>query len=56
MEITGSEEYLNPDDQEFDLIDDTINGSPEQCDNKELLFEGKELLGPLIEQLKSKIS
>lgn len=55
MAETTSEEYLSADDQEFDLIDDTVNGSPEQCDDKELIFEGKELLGPLIEKLKSKI-
>lgn len=54
-DMASEEEYLSADEQEFDLIDDTVNGSPEQCDDKELLFEGKEQLGPLVEQLKSKI-
>lgn len=54
-ETQNSEEYLNPEDQEFDLIDDSINGSPEQCDSKELIFEAKDELSSLIEQLKNKL-
>lgn len=49
------DEYLSPDEQEFNLIDNDINGNPQECDDKELLFDGKEELSRLIETLKNTI-
>ena len=48
-------EYLKKDEQESDYIKDDVNGSPEQCDDTELIFDGKNEMSKLIEQLKSRI-
>lgn len=49
------DEYLSPDEQEFNLIDNDINGNPQECDNTIPMFNGKEELGSLIEALKNTI-
>lgn len=51
------DEYLSESEEEnYGSLDGgNVNGSPEQCNDTELIFNGKEEMGKFIEQLKNKI-